>query len=121
MPIPNFEVLIHGIGLKVLSSSPLLLDPVRRFLRYFPPLSDQGVRQIEIQLFAMSSRESLPSFIFSQTSKVSSQGGLTRGDAKRTEWHCDVYVESDILIADFHEQGLIRIDFFTGPGSGVSY
>ncbi|MGD9852189.1 MAG: hypothetical protein AB7T38_13065 [Nitrospirales bacterium] len=79
MTIPNFEVFVHGIGLKVSSSSPLLLDPVRRFLRYFPSLPGHGARQVEIELFALSSQKSVPPVISSQACNVSSQSGLTRG------------------------------------------
>ncbi|MDR4495322.1 MAG: hypothetical protein AB7P17_07005 [Nitrospirales bacterium] len=109
--MPLFQVSVHGVGVMVSSSSHLLLEPVKRFLRYFPPPVPGSTGNLRIDLFTVPTREAIPSMVAPQTSPVSSQAGLTQGDIKRSEWRCDVYIEPDTLITDFHGQGLIHINF----------
>lgn len=109
--MPHFQVSVHGVGVTVSSSSPLLLDPIKRFLRYFPSDVPDNAGSLRIDLFAVPSREAIPRLVSSEASPVSSQTGRTQGDAKRADWQCDVYIEPDQLVADFHNQGLLYIDF----------
>lgn len=106
------QVLIHGVGVEVSSSSLILLDPIRRFFRYFPLLPEGHPISIRMEVTAISSLEEVPCTArSSKGGKVSSQSGWTRGDEKRREWHCDIYIEPDRLVLDYHAQGLSAVDF----------
>jgi hypothetical protein len=110
-PMQSHEVSIHGNAVKISSSSPLLFDPIRRFLRYFPSKVSANNRVIDLLFYAVSTRDKIPEMRSSLAKELYSRTGATRGDAARSEWKCTVYVEPNKFIADYHDQGLVFVDF----------
>ncbi len=106
-----FEVSIHNNNIKVSSSSPLLFEPIQKFLRYFTQNEREGNQVLDFTFYAVSRREQIPKVLSSQAKEVISRSGTTRGDAKRSTWNYTLYMEPQKTIADYHDQGLIVIDF----------
>ncbi len=109
----SLEVSIHNNDLKVSSASPMLFDPICRFLRYVSvkPASQGPI--LDLTCYAVSSPEEIPDVLSPHSKEVSSRTGETRGDTARSEWKCTLYVEPTKFIADYHAQGLVLVDFST--------
>lgn len=107
----SFEVSIHNNHVKVSSSSSLLLEPIQKFLRYFSQKEVDGIRVMDFKFYEVSRRDEIPKVLSTQAKEVISRSGTTRGDAKRSTWNYTLYLEPQKTIADYHEQGLIVIDF----------
>lgn len=105
------KVSIHNNAVKVSSASPLLFDPICRFLRYVSVNPSSQGPIIDLTFYAVSSREHIPQVLSPLAKEVSCRTGETRGDAARSEWKCTLYIEPSRLIADYHDQGLILVDF----------
>jgi hypothetical protein len=73
---------------------------------------------LEIVLHAIEGREQLPGLSGRPNEILFQHQGKTAGDALREEWKCSLYKMGDRLIADFHEQGRLCIDYAAGRGEG---
>ena len=107
----SFDVSIHDNTVRVSSASSLLFDPIQGFLRYFSQQDSAGSQALIFNLYEVSKREEIPEILSSQAKEVISRSGTTRGDAKRQIWNYTLYMEPQKIIADYHDQGLIAIDF----------
>jgi hypothetical protein len=108
---------IHAVNLNFISNSPIIADSIRRFLNYFQCETLER-SDLEIALHAIEAREQLPTLPGCPNERLFEHHGKTAGDALREEWKCSLYKIGGQLIADFHEQGRLCIDYTRGRVEG---
>ncbi|BCA56841.1 hypothetical protein W02_39810 [Nitrospira sp. KM1] len=112
----TYRFCLHGVDLHYETSIPSLAAPVLSFLRHFhtPPVS--GGASLTIRFQEAKSREQIPIRASDSAKLLFSGTRPSMGDSLRSIWRCDVKQDGYLLIADFHEQGLLAID---GPAGTV--
>ena len=63
-----------------------------------------------MQFDAVERREDIPVRVSSEAQSLYSGCGLVIGPDRQTTWICDIYSDHELLIADFHEEGVVVID-----------
>lgn len=108
---------IHAVSLNFVSNSPIIADSIRRFLNYFECETLERA-DLEIALHVITAREYLPGLPGCPNEILFEHYGKTAGDALREEWKCSLYKMGGQLVADFHEQGRLCIDYSQGRAEG---
>ncbi len=100
---------IHGIEMKFTTNSSELANSVEAALHHFQcdALAD-GPMLMECD--AVERRDDVPVWVSRSAKLLYSGSGLVTGPDRRTTWLCDIYWEYGLLIADFHEEGMVVID-----------
>lgn len=106
---------VHGIEIKFLTNSSALAASVDALLRHFECKTFQG-RPMQMLFTAVEQREEIPVRISSAAKLLYSGSGLVIGTDRQITWLCDIYSEHGLLIADFHEEGVVVVD---GPSESV--
>jgi hypothetical protein len=101
---------IHGVGLRVVTDGPGMAAAVDRLLRHFRRPANTGPAMLEIVCRAVSHRSEIPVTVSPSAEVLFDRNGKTVGDLLREEWQCTLYRDREQLIADFHDQGLLRWD-----------
>jgi hypothetical protein len=109
---------IHGLGLRLSTNDPAIASAGQLLLRQFPREGAGDPVALEIRLDGVQDRSAIPIAVSPSARHLYSQTGRAVGDRLRTEWGCDLYRDEGRLIADFHEQGLLRIDDERGRAEG---
>ncbi len=100
---------IHGIEMKFSTNSPELADSVETLLHHF--VSNVVVAQpVRMQFDAVDHRRDIPVRISDAAQSLYSGSGLVIGPGLQPTWLCDIYSDRGLLIADFHDEGLVVID-----------
>lgn len=100
---------VHGIEIRFVTNSPELMDSVEALLNYFSS-NAVGPHAARMQFDAVDDRRDIPVLISSETQLLYSGSGLATGPERQTTWRCDMYSKKGLLIADFHDEGLVVID-----------
>ncbi len=100
---------VHGIELKFITNSPALAGSVASLLGYFQCTTFDGQPML-MQFSAIERREDVPVRISQKAERLYSGTGLVVGGDRGTTWLCDIYSDHGLLIADFHEEGVLVID-----------
>ncbi len=100
---------VHGIEMKFTTNSPELADSVEALLGHFA-FNGVAARPLLMQFDAVDERRDIPVRVPSAAQSLYSGSGLVIGPNRQTTWLCDIYSKRGLLIADFHEEGLVVID-----------
>jgi hypothetical protein len=100
---------IHGIEIRFATNSPELMDSVETLLHHFLS-SVTAPRPTLMQFDAVDDRRDIPFLIPSTALLLYSGSGLAIGPDRQTTWRCDMYSDKGLLIADFHDEGLVVVD-----------
>ena len=101
---------LHGVELHYETSSSAFVAPVLSFLQHFhADVASEGTA-LTIRFEEAASRAEVPVKISDSAKILFSGTRPAMGDSLRSLWRCEVLQDSDRLIADFHEQGLLLID-----------
>ena len=63
-----------------------------------------------MQFDSVDHRANVPVKISASAARLYEGSGLAIGPDRQMSWLCDIYLDRGLLIADFHEEGLIVID-----------
>lgn len=100
---------VHGIEMKFTTNSSELAGSVEALLHHF--LCDAVLARPMLMRFdAVERREQIPVLISESAKPLHHGSGLVTGPDLQTTWLCDIYSEDGLLIADFHEEGVVVID-----------
>ncbi len=100
---------VHGIEMKFTTNSSELANSVEALLHHFQR-DTIAARPMLMEFDAVERREDVPVRVSSSAKLLYSGSGLVTGPDRQTTWLCDIYSEHGLLIADFHEEGLVVID-----------
>lgn len=100
---------VHGIEIKFNTNSLELADSVEALLHHFSS-SVIAPGPIRMQFDAVDDRRDIPVRIADEAQLLYGGSGLVIGPNQQTTWRCDIYSDRGLLIADFHEEGLVVID-----------
>lgn len=113
MPITSTtsEILlsVHSIDIRFATNSPELLDSVEGLLRHFLSKINSPC-PMRMQFDGVDDRRDIPVQVSSEALLLYSGSGLPIGPNRQTTWLCDMYSDQGLLIADFHDEGLVVID-----------
>jgi hypothetical protein len=109
---------LHGLSLRFTTNHPAIAAAAQLFLRQFQQDDPEGPVELEIRLDGVRDPGEIPIAISTTAQHLCSRTGKAVGDRLRTEWECDVYREHGQLIADFHQQGRLRMDDERGRMEG---
>jgi hypothetical protein len=99
---------IHGVELKFVTHSPALATSVATLLRHFGCSAFDG-RPMWMEFEAIERREDVPVRLSSSAACLYDGSGLAIGTDRQT-WRCEIYSDREVLVADFHEEGVVIID-----------
>lgn len=100
---------VHGIEIKFTTNSLELADSVETLLHHFSS-SVIAPCPMRMQFDAVEDRRDVPLQISGEAQSLYSGSGLVIGPNRQTTWLCEIYSDRGLLIADFHEEGLVVID-----------
>lgn len=100
---------VHGIEMKFTTNSSELADSVEALLQHFQ-CDAIAARPMSMEFEAVERREDVPIRVSASASLLHRGSGLAVGPDRETTWLCNIYSEQGLLIADFHEEGLVVID-----------
>ncbi len=100
---------VHGMEIKFVTNSTALATSVATLLRHFECKAFNG-RPMLMQFDAVERRENVPIQIPPSAKRLYDGSGLVIGADRQTTWLCDIWSDQGLLIADFHEEGVVLID-----------
>ncbi len=100
---------VHGIEIKFVTNSTSLAMSVATLLGHFECSVFDGCPML-MQFDSVDRRANVPIHISASASRLYEGSGLAIGPDRQMSWLCDIYLDRGLLIADFHEEGLIVID-----------
>ena len=100
---------IHGIEMKFSTNSPELADSVEALLHHFVS-NVVAAQPVRMQFDAVDHRRDIPVRISDAAQSLYSGSGLVIGPGRQPTWLCDIYSDRGLLIADFHDEGLVIVD-----------
>ncbi|MCS6290855.1 MAG: hypothetical protein H8K10_17995 [Nitrospira sp.] len=100
---------VHGIEMKFTTNSSELAHSVEALFHHFQ-LATTVAQPMLMEFDAVERRGDVPVRVSGSAKLLYSGSGLVIGPDRRTTWLCDIYSEQGLLIADFHEEGLVVID-----------
>lgn len=100
---------VHGIEMKFVTNSSELASSVEALLRHFR-CDTHSARPMLMEFDAVERRGDVRVRVSGSAKLLYSGSGLVTGDDRQTTWLCDIYTEPGLLIADFHEEGVVVID-----------
>lgn len=100
---------VHGVEMRFTTNSPELANSVEAVLHHFQcKVLDAG--PLLMKFDAVERRDQIPVRISHTAKSLHSGSGLVIGPDRQVTWLCDIYSEGALLIADFHEEGMVVID-----------
>lgn len=108
---------VHGIEIKFTTNSLELADSVETLLHHFSS-SVIAPCPMRMQFDAVDDRRDVPVQISGEAQSLYSGSGLVIGPNRQTTWLCEMYSDRGLLIADFHEEGLVVIDGVSHTSQG---
>lgn len=100
---------VHGIELIFTTNSPELAHSVEALLHYFH-CDTVAAQPMRMEFDAIERRGDVPVRISGSAQLLYCGSGLASAHDRQTIWSCDIYSDNGLLIADFHEEGLVVID-----------
>ncbi len=118
MGMKEFCYAVHGIGVRFLTDSPVMVAPATMLLRNFQCDALPFPPDITLRIESVSLRADIPVVVPADGRVLYSATGRAVGDSLRQRWECRVVMHQGTLYADFHEQGLVVLDPERGLGEG---
>lgn len=118
MTAKEFLFSIHGIGVRFVTASPLMVAPASLLLRYFQVDRLPDGPPLTIELNGVMHRADIPVTTPDSAVQMYAGDGRAVGDALRQRWQCTISSHEGHLYIDFHEQGLVVIDPIRGIAHG---
>lgn len=111
MTIAAHELLfsIHGVEIRFLTESPSVANAVEDLLYAFRCTAFCDV-PMTMQFEAAACPADIPMRLPADARRLFGSSGLTVGTGRRMTWRCDVYEARGLILADFHEEGMVVID-----------
>ena len=100
---------VHGIEMKFTTNSFELAHSVEALLRHFQSKA-VGTHPLLMQFDAVGQRDEIPIRISPAARLLYRGSGLVTGPDRQATWLCDIYSEDGLLIADFHQEGVVVIN-----------
>lgn len=100
---------VHGFDIKFTTNSSELTNSVGALLHHFQRMAVDGSPML-MQFDRVERREGIPIKISPSATRLYKGSGLAIGSDRPTTWLCDIYSERELLIADFHDEGIVVID-----------
>ena len=100
---------VHGMEIKFVTNSTALAMSVATLLRHFECRTFDGCPML-MQFDSVDRRANVPIEISASATRLYEGSGLVIGPDRQMSWLCDIYLDRGLLIADFHEEGLVVID-----------
>ena len=100
---------VHGMEIKFVTNSTALAASVATLLRHFECRKFDGCPML-MQFDSVDRRANVPIEISASATRLYEGSGLVIGPDRQMSWLCDIYLDRGLLIADFHEEGLVVID-----------
>lgn len=100
---------VHGIEMTFTTNSSEVAQSVEALLHHFH-CDTVAAQSMRMEFEAIQRREDVPVRISGSAQLLYGGSGLVIGPDRQTTWSCDIYSNNGLLIADFHEEGLVVID-----------
>ncbi len=100
---------VHGIEMTFTTNSSELAHSVEALLHHFH-CDTVAAHPMRMEFDAIARREDVPVRISGSAQLLHGGSGLVIGPDRQTTWSCDIYSNNGLLIADFHEDGLVVLD-----------
>lgn len=105
----EIQLSVHGTEMTFTTNSHALAHSVESLLRHFK-CQTPATESIPMQFTAVQQRSDMPVQISDKAVLLHSGSGLVIGCDGQMTWLCDIYSDRGLLIADFHEEGVVVID-----------
>lgn len=100
---------VHGIEMKFTTNSSELAHSVEVLLHHFQR-DTVAAQPMRMEFDAIERRGDVPVRLPGTAKLLYGGSGLAIGPDGETTWACDIYSDNDLLIADFHGEGLVVIE-----------
>ena len=100
---------VHGIEMKFTTNSSELAHSVEVLLHHFQR-DTVAAQPMRMEFAAIERRGDVPVRLPGTAKLLYGGSGLAIGPDWETTWACDIYSDNDLLIADFHGEGLVVIE-----------
>lgn len=104
---------IHGMDIKVVTDVAMMGEALDSLFRPFSCPEVPASIDLRIDLFAVPDLNHIPSTIVASKWNPIPRKGKVNSSVKRMGLTYDLYQDQDLMVADFHQHGLILVD---GPG-----
>lgn len=109
---------IHGVGVRFVTDSPLLVEPATMLMRYFQQETLPYPPVLTLYLGEVTARHEIPVRVPAAAELLCTKSGQAAGDTLRQKWQCTISKQGGTLFVDFHEQGLVVIETERGVARG---
>jgi hypothetical protein len=107
---------IHGVGVRIVTDSPDIMEAADVLLRRFRCGALAGPADLGIRLLGVAEPAAIPFEIPPSARRLFHTVGMAADPEVASPWKWDVYVDGPRRIFDFHEQGLLVVAGQTAEG-----